>query len=203
MFDLREIFMPYAMNGVRGAAQAKVPAGRVMAVLMLAAAVAMGISAYAKVSTSYKYGGVNMDLMGNVNFPSSYLGAPVKFLKNPPDYEFVKAGESRILPVKAAHVLVGGALAAGMLVLRAKFLWWPLHPFGMVMCGTWAMQMFWFSIMIGWMAKASVMSFMGASLYRRALPLFLGMVMGECFAAAGWALVGLITGTPGMSILPY
>jgi len=203
MFDLREIFMPYVVNGVKGAAQAKVSAGKVLAVLMLTAGVAVLASAYGKVATSYKYGGVNMDLGANVTFPSSFLGAPAKFQKNPPNFEFVKTGERRLLPVNVTHVIVGGVTALGMLVLRTKFLWWPLHPFGIVMCGTWAMQMFWFSILIGWMAKAFVMSFMGASRYRRILPLFLGMVLGECLAATLWALTGLITGTPGISILPY
>lgn len=203
MFDLREIFMPYVMNGVRGAAQVKVSAGKVLAVLMLTAGVAVVASAYGKIATSYKYGGVNMDIGANVTFPASFLGHPATYQKNRPNYDFIKTGERRILPVNVAHVIIGGVIATGMLILRTRFLWWPLHPFGIVMCGTWAMQMFWFSIMIGWMAKGFVMSFMGASRYRRILPLFLGMVLGECLIAALWAGIGLVTGTPGRSILPY
>jgi hypothetical protein len=65
------------------------------------------------------------------------------------------------------------------------------------------MEMFWFSILIGWVAKVFVMTFLGASVYRRVLPLLLGMVLGECLAAAFWAILGLVTGTPGISILPY
>jgi hypothetical protein len=203
MFDLREIFMPYLMNGVKAANQVRVSMGKVMAVFALTTAVAIGASAFAKIATSYKYGGVNMDNAANVGFPASFLGSVASYQKNPPSYDYVRVGETRILPVNLTHMAVGGGLTAGMLVMRAKFLWWPIHPFGLVMCGTWAMEMFWFSILIGWVAKVFVMTFLGASVYRRVLPLLLGMVLGECLAAAFWAILGLVTGTPGISILPY
>jgi len=203
MFDLREIFMPYLMNGLKAANQARLHMGRVMAVFALTTAVAVGASAFAKIATSYKYGGVNMDSAANVGFPASFLGSVASYQKNPPSYDYVRAGETRLLPVNLTHMIVGGALTAGMLVMRAKFLWWPIHPFGLVMCGTWAMEMFWFSIMIGWIAKVCIMTFGGASVYRRALPLLLGTVVGECLAATLWAVLGLVTGTPGISILPY
>lgn len=201
MFDLREIFMPYAMDGLKGTSTAKVPMGKVIAVFALTAAVAVGAAAFAKITTSYKYGGVNLDEGANIGFPSNFLGSAVAFQKNPPAFDWVT--ESKVLPVNAAHVAIGGVMTAGMLLLRSQFLWWPLHPFGLVMCGTWAMEMFWFSIMLGWIAKVFVMNLLGAQTYRKILPLVLGMVVGECLAATFWALTGLLTGTPGISILPY
>lgn len=203
MFDLREIFMPYAMNGLKGTTTTRMPMGKVLAVFGLTAAVAVGAAAFGKITTSYKYGGVNLDAGANIGFPTAFLGSAVTFQKNAPAFDWVKAGDTNLLPVNAAHVLVGGALTAAMLFLRTQFLWWPLHPFGIIMCGTWAMSCFWFSIFLGWVAKVCVMGFLGATIYRKALPLVLGLVVGECIAATIWGLVGLLTGTPGISILPY
>ena len=203
LFDLREIFMPYVMNGLKAADQARMNLAKVLGVFALTAVVAMGAAAFGKISTAYKYGGVNLDEGANVRFPSEFLGAVASFQKNPPEYARTRLGETKMLPVNVAHLAVGGALAGGMLVMRARFLWWPLHPFGMVMCGAWAMTMFWFSILLGWIAKTLVMTFGGASVYRRVLPLFLGLVVGESLIAAFWTIVGLLTGTPGIYVLPY
>jgi len=203
MFDLREIFMPYLANGVRAANQARVSMGKVLAVFAVTAVVAVAASGFGKIVTSYKYGGVNLDLGANITFPASFFGQLAEYQKNPPTFEFVRIGERRVFPVNAAHVIVGGAVTAAMLVMRAAFLWWPLHPFGLVMCGTWAMDMFWFSFFIGWLVKVFFMNFLGASTYRRFVPLFLGLAVGESLIAAFWAILGLVTGTPGISVLPY
>ena len=203
LFDLREIFMPYVMNGLKAASQVRMHLGKVMGVFALTAAVGMGIAAYGKISTTYKYGGVNLDQGANRGFPTGFIGNVAAIQKNPPSYERIRIGEKETVPVNVAHLVVGGALTAGMLVMRAKFLWWPLHPFGLVMCGAWAMTMFWFSILIGWILKATIMTFGGAQAYRKALPLFLGLVVGESLIAAFWAILGLITGTRGIYILPY
>ncbi len=202
MNDTREIFMPFVMNGLKACTLVRMHMGKVLGVLALTAVVALGISAYGRISTYYKYGGVNMDQWANVWSPHWFLEGVAKYQKDPPNYDYVKIGDKDVLPVNAAHMLVGGALTAGMLVMRAKFLWWPLHPFGLVMCGTWAMSVIWFSIFIGWAAKVSIMTFGGASVYRKTLPLFLGFVLGESLISAFWMLLGMITGTPGLHVLP-
>jgi len=205
MLDLREIFMPYVMNGVKAADTARMRLRPVLWVFAATTVVALGISAYGRITTAYKYGGVNMDEFANVQEPGWLLAQVAKFEKEKDvqPYEYVRLGDHRVLPVTVAHLLAGGILTAGLLALRGAFVWWPVHPFGFVMCGTWAMSMFWFSILIGWVCKWAVMTFGGASVYRRVLPFFLGLVLGESAMAAFWMLVSLATGTPGQAILPH
>jgi hypothetical protein len=202
MNDLREILMPFVMNGMKAADMVRMNVGKVMAVFAVTAAVAYGISAYGRTVTSYKYGAVNMDQWGAVQSPGSFLKSAVDRQKNPPNFDRTRIGDKDFIPVNAMHVLVGGGITALMLVLRAQFLWWPLHPFGLVMCGTWAMSMIWFSILLGWLFKWLIMTFGGAKMYRQALPLFLGLVLGESMISAFWMVVGFITQTPGLYILP-
>jgi hypothetical protein len=108
----------------------------------------------------------------------------------------VQVGNTPILPQKVAHLLVGATVTAAMLVLRARYLWWPLHPLGLVICSQIAFIWIWFSVFLGWLAKACVMRFGGANLYRKVLPFFLGLVMGEYAIALFWIVVAWVTGHP-------
>jgi hypothetical protein len=200
--DLREIFMPYVMNGLKAAEAVRMHLSQVLAVFALAAVVSLGTSAYSHIATGYKYGALNMDLWATVWSVNWYMPATANFQKNPPEYEMTGPGELKVIPANLAHLLTGGGLAVALLILRSRFLWWPLHPFGLVMCTTWCLMNLWFSFFLGWLAKAGVMTFGGATMFRRLLPFFLGLALGESVMAALWSLVGLLTGQPGIAILP-
>ena len=57
----------------------------------------------------------------------------------------------------------------------------------------------WFSIFVGWLAKWLLVKYGGASIYRKAQPYFIGMIIGEAAAAAGWMTVGLVRNAMGLS----
>ncbi len=202
MHTLREIQLPYLMNGVRAGDAAGVPPRRLLAVLALTAAVAMGVSAYGRITTCYKYGAAGGDDFANLQMQESYFGNLVRFRKSPPPMEWITAGTLKLVPVSVAHVVIGALVAGATLALRAAYLGFPLTPYGFLLCGTWGMAAVWFSIFLGWLAKACVMTFGGAAAYRRALPFFLGLVLGESAIATVWILVSFATGHPGIRVLP-
>ena len=202
MHDLREILLPYLMNGMRVCDMVRMNLRKVLAVLALTAVVAFGAAAYGRITTAYKYGGLGGDEWANLQSQYYFFGDMVEFLKNPPEYEWSTIGGVRILPVSVAHAATGAALTGGMLFMRSRFLWWPLNPFGFILCGSWALVLIWFSIFLGWAFKAAVMTFWGSSAYRKALPFFLGLVLGEAMIATVWVITSLITGRPGFYILP-
>ncbi|HRU01765.1 MAG TPA: hypothetical protein P5239_08690, partial [Victivallales bacterium] len=45
---------------------------------------------------------------------------------------------------------------------------------------------------IGWILKVLILNYAGAQGYRIARPIFLGLIIGEVFAAIIWAIVPLI-----------
>ena len=200
--DMRKIFMPYVINGMKAGEMGRIPMKKVIAALAIAAVVGLGIGTYGFIATSYKYGATNVEWWASVLAPKYYLDDAAKRQKSPPDFEMIQAGKSGVVPSNLAHLGVGAALAGGMLFIRTIFPWWPLHPFGFVMCATWSMSRIWFSILIGWAAKSCVMSFGGARVYRQVLPLFLGMALGECIMSVLWGVVGLLTGVPNINIVP-
>ena len=121
-----------------------------------------------------------MESWAAVMAPMYYFGDAANRQKNPPEFAMLKIGTHAVCPTNLAHMVVGAALVGGMLVLRGLFAWWPLHPFGFIFCSTWAIQRIWFSILIGWLCKTCVMGFGGAPAYRRILPFFIGLAIGEC-----------------------
>jgi hypothetical protein len=210
MADAREILMPHVMHGLKAGDQtatgggrlAPSPAAGLLGVLALTAVVAVGVSAYGRIATGYKYGGVNQEQWSHVWQPHSYMDTLHRYLEQPPRYEWVKVLDRDALPVNAAHAGTWAALAGVLLALQSRLLWWPLSPIGLVTCAAWSTSVIWFSIFLGWMAKALVMGAGGAAAYRRVLPFFLGMVLGEAMAAGFWLSVSLILGRPGLPILP-
>jgi hypothetical protein len=189
------------MNGVDAGARTRLGLGRVLAVLAVAAALGLGVSAWSRITTGYKYGAVNMDAWSAVWSPPEYLGGVANFQKTPPDFEYMTLGNRNVLPVNLAHVATGGIVTGVMLFLRSRFLWWPLHPIALVVCTSWAVDGIWLMIFLGWLAKWSIMTFGGASAFRRILPFFLGMVLGESIVLAFWCLLGLATGSTSAPLL--
>ena len=66
--------------------------------------------------------------------------------------------------------------------MRSEFLWWPFHPAGYLVSGSFGLFRLWLPIFVSWLIKVLLLRYGGLRAYRRALPFFLGLVLGE-FAA--------------------
>lgn len=88
----------------------------------------------------------------------------------------------------------GFILSLGLLIMRMRFLWWTLHPIGYAISYWWAMNLLWFPIFLSFIAKTIILRYGGLSLYRRAVPLFLGLILGEYIIGGIWNILGIILG---------
>jgi hypothetical protein len=77
-------------------------------------------------------------------------------------------------------------------VFRMRFIWFPLHPAGLVVSSSWAMNPFWFSIFLSWAVKSALLRYGGLRAYRRNIPLFLGFILGEFIADSGASIAGTL-----------
>lgn len=93
---------------------------------------------------------------------------------------------------RLGNLAVGLVLAAGLQFACMRLPRWPLHPIGLLLVGTWYGNMAWASILIGWALKTTVIQLGGARAFRRAQPLFMGIIMGELFSAVIWTLVPVV-----------
>jgi hypothetical protein len=72
--------------------------------------------------------------------------------------------------------------------------WWPLHPLGYALMGVSPMDYYWFSFFIAWLIKAIVLKYGGAQFYRKSLPFFLGLILGQFACSGMWSIIDQITG---------
>jgi hypothetical protein len=87
----------------------------------------------------------------------------------------------------------GAAAALGMGLLRTRFWWWPLHPVGYMLANlSWGMNRHFLQFFIGWAVKTAVLRWGGLRLYRRSMPVAVGIIIGVQLNAAVWASASLI-----------
>ncbi len=86
----------------------------------------------------------------------------------------------------------GFGFAVSLLLLRWRFVQWPLHPVGYVVSSWWTFTGLWFPLLISWLIKRILLSTGGVRLYRRSIPFFIGLVIGDVIVASIISILGLI-----------
>jgi hypothetical protein len=99
-------------------------------------------------------------------------------------------------PRGAASAATGVGFVASLILgfLRTKFTWWLWHPVGFATATSWSMGKLWFCIFLGWLAKLLITRYGGAAAFRKAMPFFVGLVLGEFTTGSLWCIYGAITG---------
>ena len=97
----------------------------------------------------------------------------------------------------------GFAVAALLMAMRARFFWFPFHPVGYAISGSWSINLVWTPMLIAWAVKATMLRYGGLRLYRRALPFFLGLILGETVLGCAWSLIGMAWKIPTYSFWGY
>ena len=96
----------------------------------------------------------------------------------------------------------GFGLTAVLMFLRTRFLWWPLHPLGYVTADSWGMFNLWSCIFVAWAIKTIILRYGGLGSYRRAVPFFLGVALGDYIVGFIWSILSILTNTPLYSFFP-
>src|SRR5690606_5640916 len=91
----------------------------------------------------------------------------------------------------SVNFATGGAIVAAMSTLRLLFAAWPLRPIGFLLGNTYPFSRMWFSIFLGWLLKALVVKFGGGTLFQKARPFAIGIIVGEAFSSGFWLMVAL------------
>jgi len=81
-----------------------------------------------------------------------------------------------------------------LLWLRYNWFTSPFNPVGYALSGSWSTMMISTSLFIAWLLKILVTRYGGMRLYKAALPLAMGVVLGEFVAGTFWELYALFSG---------
>jgi hypothetical protein len=177
--ELRNNPMPVQLENLKLAARGYVDTRRLWKAMMLGAWVGLLATFWAFLDVNYRYGG-----------PGSWRGVTAysvveRWLVQP------SGADATFLTATG----VGFLVVAANIWLRLRFLWWPLHPLGYLLTGYYHWERLWFPFFVGWIAKRIILRTGGIRGYRRALPFFLGLVLGEFVMGSVWGGIGLLTNT--------
>ncbi|MFP4380091.1 MAG: DUF6785 family protein [Candidatus Sumerlaeia bacterium] len=106
------------------------------------------------------------------------------------------------------HTVAGFVMGGGLMYLCMTMPRWPIHPIGIIIMRTYTFQTAWFSIFLGWLIKTLILRYGGARVFRKAQPIFVGLVVGEIMAGLFWSIVPGILAALGKSyhaveVIPY
>jgi len=189
--DMLAIMMPNFMNSFKISDYSKLKRRSVTMAIAIAVIVGLLVSYYSYFNVTYHYGGLNLE-------PYCYTIASQTYFRQSASAIQYPAG-----PVwNELMFMIGGAIFMGfLLIMRHRFIWWPLHPAGYLMHLTWISGVVWFSFLVGWTLKHFILKFGGIGSYRRLRPFFLGIVVGESIIGVIWVIINMFARV-GYSILP-
>ena len=177
--------MPHEIEGLYLARRTRANARAFMWCVMAAVPVAAVSTFWAYTHLAYKLG-VAGKFWSGYGYGGEAFGQLETWLTTPEGPNFKAAGA----------IGFGFAVAAFLMLMRSQFFWWPFHPVGYAISGSWSINLVWTPIFIAWVAKITILRYGGLSLYRRALPFFLGLILGETVVGCGWSLIGIALGIP-------
>lgn len=171
--------MPHQLEGFKLAEGANIPLRRFAMLMMLASALGALGSFWAYLSMYYAEGGFSGFGRESFNRLETWLTYAA-----PPDVPAI------------SFATFGFGLTLLLAAMRMRFLWWNLHPVGYAISGSWAINPMIGSIFVGWLLKWLVLKYGGIRLHRKAIPFFLGIVLGEFVIGSFWSLLAVALDQP-------
>lgn len=191
--DLLVFMMAPCANGIRMLHGLHSSRNRLLG--MMAAAMAIGLvgSIYTTLKLGYQYGALNLHQQYFSGFAQEPFRFASRLLETPVGPHWPGWGWNG----------VGAAIMTLLMLARQRLLWWPLHPIGYAVGGTWILHRVWFSIFLTWLVKVIVLKYAGPRGYRATRWFFLGMILGHFVAGGFWLVVDGVTGIKGEAIQMY
>lgn len=171
--------MPHQLEGFKLAEGANIPLRRFAMLMMLASVLGALASFWAYLSMYYAEGGgpgFGRESFGRLESWLTYTA--------PPDVPAI------------GFASFGFIVTLILAFMRMRFLWWNLHPVGYAISGSWAINPMIGSIFVGWLLKWLVLKYGGIRLHRKAIPFFLGIVLGEFIIGSFWSLLAVVLDQP-------
>jgi len=183
----RTLIMPSMANGLKLADTANILNPRwLTAAIAIAILSSLAGSIYTVMYLAYEYGGINLNwhFFGELQQNRfNYYATNITSTSEPSGRWFFFG--------------LGAVIMWALMFLRQKFLWWPIHFIGFPVGASAPLVAAWFSIFLAWAIKALILKYGGIDIYRKMLPLFLGLILGEFVSAGLWVIIDGLTGITG------
>ncbi len=88
---------------------------------------------------------------------------------------------------------LGFGITTVLLIMKMRFLWWPFHPVGYVLGVSPAEMVYiWVPVLISWSCKLAILRYGGLRAYRRAIPFFAGLILGDYSMGCIWSIISAV-----------
>jgi uncharacterized protein DUF6785/uncharacterized protein DUF6784 len=143
------------------------------------------VSLWVRLSAGYAHGAINLNQFYGIN-AAQY---PYQFMQN--------AINSPVGPNwdAMAQMCFGAAAMLLLELAHYKLLWWPFHPLGFPISSVFGGM--WFSMLFALIFKSVVLQYGGPAIYRKLMPVFLGLIIGDIVPAGIWLIIDYFTGMSG------
>ncbi|MCX6374669.1 MAG: hypothetical protein NTU88_01270, partial [Armatimonadetes bacterium] len=175
--------MPFQLEGFKMAERTGMSYRRLFAAILIAVVAGTIASFWSELHICYQVGAASKVAPPTV--PLIFGGEPFNRLEG-----WLRGVEVPTENIRIA-ILVGFAFTILLNTLRMRFFWFPFHPVGFAISSSWSMHQLWMCMFIAWTIKLLLLRYGGLKLYRTAVPLFLGLILGECVMGSLWTIIGI------------
>ncbi len=179
--DTRYAWMPHMLDGFKLQHEHARRMRSLIAVMLVAALIALSFGAWSMLTVSYKFG-ANTGSSWVAGEAAAHYKSVSTLIQNPQ-----KPPQP---PVPTYFVFLGVALTILLQFLRTHLVWWPFHPIGYVVATGMYLDYNASCFFFGWLARLTIFRLGGTKAYRRYLPFFLGLIMGDLLILGFWDIVG-------------
>ena len=177
--------MPHQLEGFKMAERTGASTRKMTIAMLLAIVVGVWATFWIYPYTLYKYGATNAGELLEAGWQA---------------YDNLSAWLQHPAPVDVLGLSVTGAsfiFSIFIWVGRMRFLWWPFHPAGYILgISSGTIDVYWFALLVCSMLKWIILKFGGIKSYNKAVPFFMGLVLGDFVVGCYWGLMSLIVGEP-------
>jgi hypothetical protein len=93
-------------------------------------------------------------------------------------------------------IWVGFFAAMFLQLMRVRFTWWPFHPLAYAVTSSWEINLVWLPLFMAWVLKIIVLRYGGRGGFQRAVPFFIGLMLGQFVVGSLWNIYGIIVQVP-------
>ena len=185
--------MPAQLEGFKVAETVRIPPKHLVVGLLLGTFIGLLLAYFAALGTIHEFGGNILNNWRLRSMPTIPFQRLQSVLSQPRDPDWLGI----------QFVAVGFAITMFLIFIRRHFVWWMFHPIGYASAHTTrTVRWVWFAMLIGFLIKYLAFKHGGIRTYRKLLPLFLGLILGDFFMGGFWGVVGWFSDEPGYLFFP-
>lgn len=175
--------MPQQLEGFKLAEQSRTSYRQWSRAMLVLGSFAVFVGFWAVLHLMYSYGAEGKS---NMTFGAEAYNKLDGWLKTP------EVGK----PPEFFAITVGFGIAFLLQFLRVRFPWWPLHPLAFAVTSSWEINLVWCPLFLAWLFKSLILRYGGRGGFHKALPFFIGLMLGQFVVGSIWNIYGIAVGLP-------